>query len=99
MNIKDSDEIFEQVEISIKYAGYIKKANEAAHKMLSADSKLIPDDIDYSKASNIAIEACEKLEQVKPRTLGQASRISGVNPSDIAVLNVYIETLRRSHES
>lgn len=99
LNIKDSDEIFEQVEISIKYAGYIKKANEAAHKMLSADSKLIPDDIDYSKASNIAIEACEKLEQVKPRTLGQASRISGVNPSDIAVLNVYIETLRRSHES
>ena len=63
--------------------------------MRALDEKLIPSDIDYNKVSNIALEAREKLMQIRPRTLGQASRISGVNPADIAVLSVYLETYKR----
>ena len=59
------------------------------------DLKPIPDDIDYSKVDNIALEAREKFESIRPKTIGQASRISGVNPADIAVLSVYCETYMR----
>lgn len=91
----NKDEIFEAVEISYKYDGYIKKALNQAEKLNNYDSKEIPDDINYDDVDNIALEAREKLKKVMPKTIGQASRISGVNPSDISVLVVYIERLRR----
>jgi tRNA uridine 5-carboxymethylaminomethyl modification enzyme len=90
-----SDEILEQVEIEAKYQGYIKKARVQAEKMLALDTKPIPSDINYDDVDNIALEAREKFKKVMPKTLGQASRISGVNPSDIQVLSVYIESRRR----
>lgn len=91
----DLDEVLEQVEISFKYEGYIRKAYDQAARMKSYEAKLIPSDIDYDLVDNIALEAREKLKKVRPLTIGQASRISGVNPADISVLVVYVEKLRR----
>lgn len=90
------DEVLEQVEINYKYEGYIKKALEQANRMKNYDSKAIPDEINYDLVDNIALEAREKFKKIKPKTIGQASRISGVNPADISVLVVYIERLNRS---
>ncbi len=81
----------EQVEINAKYEGYIKKAKKEAEKMLSLEEKKIPENIDYEKVPNLASEARQKLSEVKPTTIGQASRISGVNPADISILMVYIK--------
>lgn len=89
------DEVLEQVEISIKYEGYIKKSLEQAQRMKNYDMKAIPSDINYDLVENIALEAREKLKRVQPKTIGQASRISGVNPADISVLMVYIERMVR----
>lgn len=89
------DEVLEQVEISIKYEGYIKKSLEQAQRMKNYDMKAIPSDINYDLVENIALEAREKLKKVQPKTIGQASRISGVNPADISVLMVYIERMVR----
>ena len=91
----EPNEVLEQVEIYYKYSGYIKKSLEQARKMRSYDNKLIPDDIDYSLVDNIALEAREKLKKIRPKTIGQASRISGVNPADISVLVVYVEKMNR----
>ena len=90
IEIPYDDEIKEQVEINIRYSGYIEKAKKEAEKMLSLEEKIIPEDIDYSKIPNIASEAREKLEKIRPTSLGQASRISGVNPADISILMVYL---------
>ena len=84
-------EVLEQVEINHKYKGYIEKALKEAEKMKKLGKKQIPDDIDYSKVDNLATEARQKLERVRPRTIDQATRISGVNPSDIAILTVYLK--------
>lgn len=84
-------EVLEQVEINHKYEGYIQKAKKEADKMIKLGKKQIPDDIDYSKVDNLATEARQKLENVRPRTIDQATRISGVNPSDIAILMVYLK--------
>ena len=84
-------EVLEEVEIKIQYEGYIKKAEKEAEKMLSLEDKKVPLDIDYTLISNLASEARQKLEEVRPLTLGQASRISGVNPSDIAILSVFLK--------
>ena len=89
------NEILEQAVIHYKYSGYISKALEQANKMRSYDAKMIPDDIDYDLVDNIALEAREKLKKIKPKTIGQASRISGVNPADISVLVVYVEKMIR----
>ena len=89
------DEVLEQVEISFKYDGYIRKAYEMAARMKSYEAMTIPSDINYDLVDNIAPEASEKLKKVRPLTIGQASRISGVNPGDISVLFVYVEKLRR----
>ena len=86
-----SDEVIEQVEITIKYEGYIKKAHKEVMKMRELESVMIPSDINYDKVTNLASEARQKLKQVCPISLGQASRISGVNPSDVAVLSVYLK--------
>ena len=83
--------IIRQAEIEIKYEGYIKKAFKEAEKLISNEIRKIPHDIDYDNISNIALEAREKLKEIRPLTIGQASRISGVNPADIAVLSVYIK--------
>ena len=85
-----SKEVKEQVEINIKYEGYIKKSNKEAKKMLFLEEKIIPETIDYDKVPNLASEARQKLSEIKPTTLGQATRISGVNPADISILMVYL---------
>ena len=81
----------EQAEIQIKYEGYIKKARKEAEKMRKLESKKIPKDIDYDKVPNLASEARIKLKEVKPENFGQAIRISGVNPSDVSILSVYMK--------
>ncbi len=86
-----SQEIKDQVEIHIKYDGYIKKAIREAEKMLKLENKKIPADIDYTKIRNLASEARQKLDEVRPTTLAQALRISGVNPADISILTVYLK--------
>ena len=90
-NFDYSNEVKEQVNINIKYQGYIAKAEREAAKMNDLDNKLIPDDIDYSKIKNIASEAKQKLAEVRPKSIGQALRISGVNPADISILMIYLK--------
>jgi len=85
-----NESVLEQAEISIKYEGYIKKITKEAEKMLKQEEKQIPKDIDYSKIPNLASEARQKLSKVNPETIGQALRISGVNPADISILMVYL---------
>ena len=84
-------DIIEQVEISIKYDGYIQKTYKEVDKLLKLEAKQIPRDIDYSKVKNLASEARQKLQQVRPETIAQATRISGVNPSDISILSIYLK--------
>ncbi len=86
-----SEEIKEQVVIFIKYEGYIVKAQKEAEKMKRLEDKKIPDNIDYDKIPNIASEARQKLKEVNPTSIGQALRISGVNPADISILMVYLK--------
>ena len=90
IEIPYSNEVKEQIEINIKYEGYIKKALKEAEKMLSLEEKKIPANIDYSIIPNLASEARQKLAEINPTTIGQASRISGVNPADISILMVYL---------
>lgn len=85
------EEIKEQVSINLKYEGYIKKSFKEAEKMLKLEKKQIPENIDYDKIKNIASEARQKLKEVRPKTIAQAIRISGVNPSDISILSVYLK--------
>ena len=86
-----SDEVKEQVTFDVKYEGYIAKEEQEAEKLLKLEEKEIPEDIDYDKVKNLASEARSKLKQVHPRTIAQASRISGVNPVDISVLSIYLK--------
>ncbi len=89
-DINFEESVIEQVEINIKYEGYINKAKRDAKKMLDLENKLIPDDIDYEKIPNIASEARQKLSEIRPTSVAMASRISGVNPSDISILMIYL---------
>lgn len=82
-----------QVEVAIFYEGYIKKQAELAAKLDRLEDKIIPDGIDYHALKNLRVEAREKLSAIRPRSIGQASRISGVSPADISVLIVWIETI------
>ena len=86
-----SREISEQINISIKYEGYIKRQKEQVDQFLRMEGKKIPDDIDYSKVNNLRKEARQKLEDVRPVSLGQASRISGVSPADVNMLMLYLK--------
>lgn len=81
----------EQVEIQIKYEGYIKKAMEKVEKLKRMEAKRIPENIDYTAINGLATEAKQKLQKIQPETIAQASRISGVNPADLSILMVYIE--------
>lgn len=92
---KETDpKIIHRTEVEIRYEGYIGKARKEADRMLKMDKMKLPQDIDYQKVDNLSLEARQKLNQVKPFTIGQASRISGINPSDIQVLAVYVKSLR-----
>ena len=86
-----SDEVVEQVVINIKYEGYIVKANKEADKMLEYEKIKLSEDLDYSLIPNLAKEAIQKLNEIKPSTLGQALRISGVNPADISMILLYLK--------
>jgi tRNA uridine 5-carboxymethylaminomethyl modification enzyme len=91
IDFSESKEILNQVEIQIKYEGYISKAEKEATKMISLEEKRIPENINYDDIHNLASEARQKLKEIRPTSLGQAIRISGVNPSDISILTVYIK--------
>ncbi|MEK3764126.1 MULTISPECIES: tRNA uridine-5-carboxymethylaminomethyl(34) synthesis enzyme MnmG [unclassified Solibacillus] len=89
--IELSDDIKEQIEIQLKYEGYIQKALQQVEKMKKLENKKIPENIDYDAISSLATEARMKLKSVRPLSIAQASRISGVNPADVSILLVYIE--------
>jgi tRNA uridine 5-carboxymethylaminomethyl modification enzyme len=86
------EEVKEQVEINVKYAGYIEKSIKEAEKMKKEHNIKIPNDIDYDKVHNLALEARAKLNKIRPLTISQATRISGVNPADIQMLLLYLKT-------
>lgn len=86
-------EVFEQVEISVKYEGYIARQEQQIKEMRRIERKKIPADLDYSSLKGLRLEVIEKLSKIRPENLGQASRISGVNPADIAALNIILEAL------
>lgn len=90
--------VWEQAEIRIKYDGYIKLQQAEVEKMRKLESRLLPDDIDYQSIRGLRLEAAEKLSKVRPRSIGQASRISGVNPADVSVLLIWLEQRRRDGE-
>ena len=92
-------ELQEQIDIEIKYQGYIDKAYKDANKVLKLETRKIPDDIDYYAIPNLASEAREKLNKIRPMTVAQANRISGVNPSDISILLIYLESRSRNENS
>lgn len=92
-------DVKEQVEIQIKYEGYIRKSLQQVERMKKMDNKRIPDWIDYDQISGLASESRENLKKVHPLSIGQASRISGVNPADISILLVYIEQSGRVHHA
>ena len=87
---KYSIDIVEQAEIQIKYETYIEKEEKLVSKIAGLESHAIPKEIDYQNISALSAEAVEKLNKVKPETIGQASRISGVSPADISILMVYL---------
>ena len=91
--------ILEQVEIEIKYEGYIKRQLIIIDQVRRLESKLLPADTDYNSIEGLRLEAREKLSKIRPENIGQASRISGVSPADISVLVIYLSTLRNRNDS
>ncbi len=91
---KLSKEVEEEVEIQVKYEGYIKLQEEQVEKFKKLEKKVIPEGIDYNQIKGLRIEARQKLDKIKPTSVGQASRISGVSPADISVLLIYLEQLK-----
>ena len=87
---KGNKEILESAEINIKYKGYIEREKQLADKLKRLENIKISDTIDYNSLTSISTEARQKLRKIKPKTIGQASRISGVSPSDVSVLLVYM---------
>lgn len=90
MNLSEQEQ--QAININIKYAGYIEKTKRQVERMRKMEEKLIPNGIDYEQVPNLSLEAKQKLSEIKPRTVGQASRISGINPADISVLLIYLKT-------
>ena len=89
------DEVAEEVEIQVKYEGYIKLQEEQVEKFKKLEQKLLPNDIEYKNIKGLRLEARQKLDKIKPNSIGQASRISGVSPADISVLLIYLEQIKR----
>ena len=85
-----SPEILEQAEIQLKYDVYIEKEKELVIRMSQLEDLLIPENFNYDRINSLSNEALQKFKKIKPRTLGQASRISGVNPSDVQILMVFM---------
>ncbi len=83
-------EVVEQAEIQVKYSGYIEKEKNNADKLTRLEDMIIPDNFNFDIIQSISIEAKQKLNKIRPRTIAQASRISGVSPSDISVLLIYM---------
>lgn len=88
------DEVTEQVEIQIKYEGYIQKQLIQVEQMRRLETRKIPEDINYEEVRGLRLEAIEKLQRIRPHSIGQASRISGVSPADISVLLIYMESCK-----
>ncbi len=89
------EDIFKQCEIQIKYEGYIAKQLKQVDKFKSLEKKWLSEDINYDLIDSLRLEARQKLKEIRPKSVGQASRISGVSPADISVLLVYLEQQRR----
>ena len=88
----------QQVEIFAKYEGYISKQLEQVERAAKLEEKLLPEDVDYMQLHGLAVEAREKLNEIRPLSIGQAARISGVSPADISILMIYLEQRRRRDE-
>jgi len=84
-------DVIRQVEIEVKYAGYIKREKERIDSAKKSETRLIPNNFDYNQVQSLRFEAREKLNKIRPENLGQAARISGVNPSDISILGMYLK--------
>ncbi|MFV0478971.1 MAG: tRNA uridine-5-carboxymethylaminomethyl(34) synthesis enzyme MnmG [Anaerorhabdus sp.] len=95
LNNSIEESIGKQIEIEVKYEGYIVKAKKEAERLVKMDHVLLPEEWEYDTLENLSLEAKQKLAQVKPRTMGQASRISGVSPSDVATLAILLEQKQR----
>lgn len=93
-----SDEVIEQVNINLKYEGYIKRQLRQVEQFKKLEDKIIPTDINYDNVGSLRLEAKQKLNQIKPLSVGQASRISGVSPADITMLLVYLEQYKRGNQ-
>ena len=89
--LRENSEALRQVDIELKYEGYIKRQNEHVANFNQSEIVQIPDDFDYGKIKSLSNEGREKLSKVKPRSIGQASRISGVSPSDVSILTIYMK--------
>jgi tRNA uridine 5-carboxymethylaminomethyl modification enzyme len=94
-----SDELIRQVEIAIKYAGYIVRQEDEVARLKSLEDKRIPEGFDYSRVPSLRLEARQKLMKIRPATLGQASRISGVSPADIGILMVWLRRAAGEHRT
>ena len=82
--------VTDEVEIQVKYAGYLARQEKQVEQFRQEESRLLPDDLDYAAIPGLRLEAREKLQQVRPVSIGQAGRISGVSPADVAVLLIYL---------
>ena len=91
-------DVQQEVEIQIKYEGYIKLQEEQVEKFKKLEQKILPNNIDYDKIKGLRLEARQKLNKIKPNSIGQASRISGVSPADISVLLIYLEQIKKCNE-
>ena len=94
-----SEEVIEQVNINLKYDGYIQRQLRQVEQFKKLENKKIPENIDYATIHSLRIEAVQKLSKIRPHSVGQASRISGVSPADISMLLVYLEQFRNNKES
>ncbi|MGN1081656.1 MAG: tRNA uridine-5-carboxymethylaminomethyl(34) synthesis enzyme MnmG, partial [Acutalibacteraceae bacterium] len=93
-----SYDIFERVETELKYEGYIRREKAEIAENIRLEGVRLPEDIDYSAIAGISLEAAEKLQKVRPISIGQAGRISGISPADISVLIIFLEKTRREKE-
>ena len=94
---KLSPEIIDQVEIEIKYEGYIVRQKRQVEQYKKLEKKMIPADLNYDDVPSLRLEARQKLKEFRPVSLGQASRISGVSPADVTVLHIYLERHKADH--
>lgn len=92
-------DIAEQVEITVKYEGYIRRQMAEVEEFTRLESRLLPEELDYSSIDGLRLEAREKLAAIRPRSLGQAGRISGVSPADLAALMIFLEKEKRHENS